>query len=105
MDKIRFIYTTWPNRDAADRAAQDLVKDKLVACANVLPAGRSYFIWKDQLEAADETVVIFKTTAAMEKTVEQKIKAIHPYECPCIMNLEVSSGHEPFLAWISSSVS
>ena len=104
MDKVFFVYTTWPSKEAAERAAQEIVQEKLAACANVLPGGKSYFYWKQKLEMAEETVVIFKTTRKLERRLEEKIKAIHTYECPCILGLDVVSGHEPFLTWIHSSV-
>ncbi len=104
MDKVFFVYTTWPSIETAERAAREIVEEKLAACANMLPGAKSFFFWKEKLEVALETVVIFKTCRRMELLLEEKIKALHPYECPCVLGLEVTGGHEPFMAWVHGQV-
>jgi periplasmic divalent cation tolerance protein len=105
MDKIFFVYTTWPSPELAERAAREAVEEKLAACANVLPGSKSFFSWKEKFEVANEVVVIFKTSNRLELLLEEKIRTLHPYEVPCILGLEVTGGHEPFLAWVHGSVS
>lgn len=104
MDKIFFVYTTWPNNESAERAAREIIEEKLAACANVLPGAKSFFNWKDKLEVAEEVVVIFKTSRRLELLLEEKIRALHPYEVPCVLGLEVHGGNESFMRWIHTSV-
>lgn len=104
MDKIFFVYTTWPDQETAERAAREIVEEKLAACANVIPGTKSFFSWKEKLEVAHEVVVVFKTSQRLELLLEEKIRALHPYEVPCVLGLEVAGGNESFMKWIHASV-
>ncbi len=95
-----FVYVTVPDMQTADKIADSIVGERLAACANILPGMRSVYHWQGKIEKAEETVVIFKTPAAAFAAIESRIKALHPYETPCIVALPVSDGHAPYLQWI-----
>ncbi len=37
------LYTTWPDRESAEAAAEALLAEGLIACANILGEARSVF--------------------------------------------------------------
>ncbi len=98
-----FIYVTHPDADAALALGRVLVEAGLCACVNVLPGMRSVYRWQGQVEDAREAVMIVKTRADLLDVVVSRIKAEHPYECPCIAALPIAGGDPDYLAWIASS--
>lgn len=102
MDQIALLYTTWPDAETAERAAEAAVEARLAACVNILGAGRSIYRWAGAIERADETVAIFKTRAALTEALSRLIREQHPYDTPAILRLAVTeTGSNPaFLDWI-----
>ncbi|MCC5981162.1 MAG: divalent-cation tolerance protein CutA [Oceanicaulis sp.] len=98
------LYTTWPDGDAAAQAAHTLLDEGLIACANIFPAGRSVFRWEGRIEDGAETVALFKTSPARAGDVRDRLIALHPYDEPCVLALDVDAATSAagFLAWIGS---
>ncbi len=96
-------YTTVPSQTLGKKIAQKLLEHHLVACVNILPETLSIYRWKGNIEQQKEYIVIFKTTEKRWKDVEKFIKQQHPYECPCIVAIEISKGSESFFDWIQES--
>lgn len=98
------LYTTWPGGEAAAQAARTLLDERLIACANILPAGRSIFRWEGRIEDGPETVALFKTSAERAGEARDRLTALHPYDEPCILALEADTQNSAagFLAWIGS---
>ena len=46
MKGIKFFYITCPKKKEANKIASFLVKNQLVACANIINNGDSIFTWK-----------------------------------------------------------
>ena len=54
-------FCTCPDADTAERIATALVDERLAACVNLLPGVRSVYRWQDQVEHADEVLLLVKT--------------------------------------------
>ena len=102
--KHYFIYITCGSAREAALIASALVGERLAACANIIPGMRSVYRWKGKIEQADETVLIAKTTEDMAPSLVARVKELHSYECPCIVQLPVAGGNPDFLRWIEDSV-
>ena len=98
------IYTTLPDIKTAENLARHLLSLKLIACANLLPEMKSFYEWKGELAQDSECLLLLKTRQSLYKKLEKAIQEKHPYECPCILQLSVHSGHEPFLKWVQDSI-
>ena len=103
-DKITFIYSTYPNLEAAKLSAKLLLEQNLIACANINPRMISMYLWKGQLEESQEVSVIFKTQTKLFEDCKNAIKNHHPYEIPCILEWEISQGNQPYLEWINEAL-
>lgn len=97
--EIRLVFSTFPDRDTAKRIATQLVSDRFAACANILPDVHSVYRWKENVEAADETLVLFKIAARRYADFESKLKSLHPYEVPEIIAIDFTNGFPPYLQW------
>ncbi len=98
------LYTTWPDGDAAAKAARVLLEEHLIACANIFPAGRSVFRWEGRIEDASETIALFKTRASRAEALRDRLIMLHPYDEPCVLALDVDADKSAagFLAWIGA---
>ncbi len=102
MTDIRLFYVTCPTIAHAREIGQAIVKDRLAACVNILPAMRSIYEWEGAVEQANEVVMIVKTTANNVQACQEAILSLHEYDCPCILQIPVSDGHPAFLDWIKT---
>ncbi|HEY3920257.1 MAG TPA: divalent-cation tolerance protein CutA [Stellaceae bacterium] len=97
---VMFVYVTAADAAEAKTIGRQLVEERLAACANILPGATSIFRWEGKLEEADEAVLILKTTEQKLETLIARVKALHPYDCPCIEALPVVEGNRDFLEWV-----
>lgn len=81
-----------------------LVTSKLAACVNILDNMNSIYVWEGKLQDDQETVMIAKTTEARVHELIEKVKAMHSYDCPCIVCLPIENGNQAFLDWIDNEV-
>lgn len=100
---VLVIFSTFPDGDTARKIADELVTEKLAACANLLPPMQSIYRWKGAVERAEEVLVIFKTTSTQYPTFEAKLKSLHPYDVPEIIAMPVTAGSMAYLSWVADS--
>jgi periplasmic divalent cation tolerance protein len=103
MTEIVFLYVTHPDAAQAAALGRMLVESQLAACVNLFADMSTVYRWQGAIEEGRETVMIVKTRADLEPASRAAILAAHPYECPCVVTLPVTGGHEPYLAWVASS--
>ncbi len=102
-DELRIILTTLPALDQAERLAGILVDERLVACVQLLPAVLSIYRWQGQRTRDSECLLLIKTRAELAAEVEQRIAALHPYECPEIVSLTPASVNAAYARWVMDS--
>ena len=102
---VRFVYMTMSGPEEARSIGRTLVEERLAACVNILPGMQSIYRWEGKVEDATEVVTIAKTTAAMVPALIDRVKALHSYECPCVVSLRVEGGYPPYLDWIAANAS
>ncbi len=95
------IYITTPSMEVARLLAQTLVQERLAACANVFDGAESYYWWDNAVQNTRESLCLCKTTAELFPALEGRVRALHPYDVPCIVALPLVAGHTSFLDWIS----
>ena len=100
----RLVYMTAGSREEAETVAETLVDKRLAACVNIIDHMSSIYVWKGAVQRDSELVLIAKTTAARVPALIDAVKAVHSYECPCIVTLPIDGGHGPFLDWIAQQV-
>jgi periplasmic divalent cation tolerance protein len=98
--ELKVILSTCPDRESADRIAAALVEDRLAACAQVLPGLSSVYRWQGRVERSEELLLIVKTTHPEECIL--RLEALHPYEVPEAVILEVTGGSEAYLNWAAA---
>jgi periplasmic divalent cation tolerance protein len=99
--KTVMLYITASNAKEAKKIGTVLVKERLAACANVIDKIQSVYWWKDKIEKSAEALLIAKTKQRLAKRAIRRARALHSYECPCIVALPIVDGNPSFLKWIS----
>ncbi|WP_045222305.1 divalent-cation tolerance protein CutA [Desulfonatronum thioautotrophicum] len=94
------VYMTAENSDQATMIARELISHRLAACVNILDNMRSLYWWEGKVEEGSEVVVVAKTRADLMPSLVERVKAIHSYDCPCIVSWPLTDGHQPFLDWV-----
>jgi periplasmic divalent cation tolerance protein len=100
---LALVYVTCPDAATAEGLARTLLTERVIACANVLPGMRSWYRWEGVVTAADEVVVLLKTTLDLAPLVSSRVGLLHPYEVPCIVTLTAHAAG-PFAAWVGAEV-
>jgi periplasmic divalent cation tolerance protein len=96
------VLTNLPDRESADRLARGVVEARVAACVNVLSPARSVYRWKGAVETAEEYPVLIKTAADRYAELEKTIRALHPYELPEIVAVNIEAGLPAYLAWVET---
>jgi len=95
-----FVYSTFPDRESAERVAQRLVVARLAACVNILPPMTSIFEWQGTVDVSTEHAVFIKTRRTMAEQAIAVAQPLHPYSLPCFLVLPILAGNEDYLAWV-----
>lgn len=101
MDR-NLIYITASSDEEARTIARALVEERLAACANILGSIGSIYWWNDELQEDSEVALIVKSTASLVPRIVERVKALHSYDCPCVVALPIEAGNAGFLDWIGS---
>jgi periplasmic divalent cation tolerance protein len=101
MDAV-WVYVTAASAADAEAIGRAAVEARLAACANVLGATKAIFWWNGKVESAPEAALALKTRSALVPALTEKIKALHGYDCPCVVALPIVGGNEDFLDWLAA---
>lgn len=79
-----------------------LLENKLIACANLIPAIESHYWWKEKIETSSEIKVYLKTIQDHFQIIEQVIRQNCSYGVPEIVALEILEVSTPYKNWALS---
>lgn len=82
--------------------ARVLLDASLAACVQVSSSVTSIYRWKGAIEKSEEKLLVIKTRRELFRSVEEAIRAKHPYDVPEIVAWPLCDGHAPYLAWLAA---
>ena len=94
------VMATAPTEEVASEIARAVVIEKLAACCNIVPGLRSIYSWKGELSDDKEVLCIMKTRAELFDKLRERVVALHPYDVPEVIAIDIKAGHGPYLKWI-----
>lgn len=98
----QLVFCNCPNLETAKKIARTLIEEHLAACINCVPGLLSVYRWQNQIEEQAEVLLLIKTSQTRFQALKARILALHPYELPEIVAVDVSAGHPPYLDWVTS---
>ena len=96
------VLVTTVNKQEAERIIQHLLEDKLIACGNIIGPVASIFRWQNNVECAEEYIVLLKSQRGLFDRLTDVVKTMHSYEVPEILALPVVDGSKTYLDWLAS---
>lgn len=97
---MRLVITTCPANKSM-KLIDEILKLKLAACANKIEVD-SKFWWKGKIDEERESLIIFKIRKELVEKLFKKIREIHPYEVPEIIEIKVEKSNDEYLKWLES---
>jgi periplasmic divalent cation tolerance protein len=96
------VLVTTASKQEAEKIANHLLNDKLIACANIIGPVTSLFRWRENVERAEEYVALMKSRRDLFDRLTEAVKTLHSYEVPEILALPVAEGSRTYLDWLQS---
>ncbi|MBL4802406.1 MAG: divalent-cation tolerance protein CutA [Emcibacter sp.] len=82
-----------------------LLKEKLVACANISAAMTSLYEWDGKICEEAEVALLLKTRKDLSEKTTARIQKLHSYDTPCIVQWDITGGSADYLKWLGESLS
>ena len=102
-DKI-VVLSTCSNQEEGEKLARLLVEGRLAACVTVAPRVRSFYRWKGAVEAADECLLVIKSSRGLFAELNVALGAAHSYEVPEALAIPVLDGAANYLNWLGENL-
>lgn len=100
IENFIIILCNTPNIENAKQIANNLIKEKLVACVNIIPKVISIYHWENNIAEDEEATMLIKSHKSMIDDIEKNILELHPYQVPEIIALDISSSNENYYNWL-----
>ena len=98
------VWCPFPDADVARDIAAQLLEQKLIACANIMPAIESVFEWQGEVQSGTEVAVLLKTTCDKLDVLVQCLGESHPYDTPAIVGWRCDAAHPLTLQWLGETI-
>jgi len=98
------VLTTTSSKEEAEKIAQALLKERLVACVNIIENASSLFWWQEKINTEKESLLFMKTSEDLFPKLEEKLRSLHSYEVPEIIGLPIIAVSEPYKKWLEENL-
>ena len=101
--RYSMILTTTDSKSEAEKIAKALIEDRLAACVQIEHI-ESIYRWDGKIVQEGEYLLRIKSIDGMYEQIESKIKDIHSYDIPQIIQIPIERGYDGYLRWIEEEV-
>lgn len=99
-DEVIVVLITAGSNENATAIARALVEEQVAACVNLVPGIRSIYRWQGKVTEDDEWLLIAKTRRSSFAALDARVRALHEYQTPEVIALDVAQGSAPYLEWL-----
>lgn len=96
------VQTTCASKNEAKNIAKILVMEKLAACVQMSEV-ESVYSWEGDLCCDNETLLNIKTRKENFEKVKSKIKELHSYDVPEIIQIDITNSSKKYLKFIGEN--
>ncbi len=100
MNDYIIILVTAKDKRKRKRFRRCLLKERLIACANIVSPVTSFFHWVGKIEKAEECLVVMKSRRDLFAEVAEHVKRLHSYEVPEVLAVPIVEGSKAYLDWM-----
>ena len=79
------------------------MEERLAACVNVVGPITSIYRWEGRVQEEAEHLLLVKARRADVDRLAVRVRALHSYEVPEVVALDVVDGAAPYLDWVRDS--
>jgi periplasmic divalent cation tolerance protein len=105
MSDIIIVLTTVSSQEEAKLMCRSLLEKRLVACAQIDAPVESLYWWNKKIEEGREYRLQLKTRQHLWNAVETEIKALHSYDVPEIIAMQVFECSDAYEKWMREELS
>jgi periplasmic divalent cation tolerance protein len=95
------VWCPFPDEDEAAAVAAQLLDERLIVCANLIPMIRSLYEWNGERGDVRECGALFKTEAGLLAAAVARIEALHSYDAPAVVGWEAGFSGEATGDWLA----
>ena len=103
-DKPILVCTSVNDMKAARDMANKLLTKKYSPCINIFSNNESIYVWNSDIETTNEYILFIKSVKSKFKDIEKLILAIHPYEIPEILAIDINHINMKYLKWMRDCI-
>ena len=96
---MRIVACAFPSEAEAVRVSRRVLEERFAACAQRLSVRSSYW-WRGRIEGSEESLVLFKTLPKHVGSLFRRLRSLHPYEVPEIVEIDVPRVNAGYLAYL-----
>ena len=98
------VLVTCADKAEAEKIAQALLKEKLIACANIINPVTSFFHWSGKIDKCEECLVVMKSRLDLFGELSECVRGLHSYEVPEILAFPIVEGSGAYLGWMGEAL-
>ena len=95
------VMTTFADEAMGRRILERLMEERLAACIQTIVID-SMYRWEGSVQNEAEILALIKTKSSHYSAIETLIRTYHEYECPEIIQIPITAGFNPYLAWMDA---
>ena len=99
-DKPILVCTSVNDIKVARDIANTLLTKKYSPCINIVSNNESIYVWNNDIETTNEYILFIKSVKSKFKNIEKLILAMHPYEIPEILAIDINHINMKYLNWM-----
>jgi periplasmic divalent cation tolerance protein len=96
------VLITAPTEEIGEQVAEELVKQNLAACVNILPKVSSVYRWEGDIVQDGEFLLMVKTRNSLFEQLAGAVMSLHPYKVPEVIAIPIVAGTKEYLSWIDA---
>jgi periplasmic divalent cation tolerance protein len=97
------VYIACKDKSQAQKISKNLLKTRLIACANIFPVQSMYW-WENKIQEEKEYIIIAKTLKNKFKNITLLVKKLHTYKIPLIEQWDIDEVDKKYLDWLQKEV-
>jgi len=94
------VVVTAGDAEALAKLTRTLVEERLAACGQNIASIRSIYRWDGAVQDDPEARVGLHTRTALVPELDERVKALHSYDVPCVIALPVLGGNPAYIDWV-----
>lgn len=103
MEPLIDVTITADDGEWLEQFSRELVEDRLIACANIVPGVTSVYRWAGEVSVDEEYLAILHTRASLQGELVDRILDGHAYDEPQIIVLPVLAASTGYHRWVIES--